>query len=356
MRKNPTKNTEMRLLIIRISAMGDVALTTPVLKGMREQFPDVELVLFTRPAFKPFFSSIDGLELFSPDLKNRHKGFQGLVRLFKDINRQSEFDYVIDLHNVLRSKILRLFFRLTGVPVAVIDKGRSEKKSLISGKKRISLKHSVERYCDVFAKAGFPVVPTKDKWIVPSPDKISKAGFISEMQGGLNIGVAPYAKHKLKIWPESNMVRLLELISENHKCRFWLFGGNEDSERLTALQTKIAGSTNLAGKLSLDEELVFMSKLDLMIAMDSSNMHMADLVGTKVISIWGGTDPLSGFGAWMQPDNFSIRIPVEELTCRPCTIYGKGECKRGDFACMNWLTPEMVFQKIEELVLSGLSK
>jgi ADP-heptose:LPS heptosyltransferase len=336
--------------------MGDVTLTTPVLRGMREQYPEVELVLLTRSAFKPFFSSITGLELFFPDLINRHKGFPGLIQLFKDINRQSEIDYVIDLHDVLRSKILRFFFRLTGVPVAVIDKGRSEKKSLITGKKKILLKHSVARYCDVFARAGFPVVPSKAKWIVPSSGIVLKAGFIAEMQGVLNIGVAPYAKHKLKMWPENNMIRILGLISENHKCRFWLFGGDEDSARLTALQTKIPGSTNLSGKLSLDEELVFMSNLDLMITMDSSNMHMAALVGTKVISIWGGTDPLGGFAAWMQPDNFSIRITVDELTCRPCTIYGKGECKRGDFACMNWLTPEMVYEKIEKSILNEQQK
>jgi ADP-heptose:LPS heptosyltransferase len=92
--------------------MGDVALTTPVLKGMREQYPDVELLLLTRPAYKPFFSSIGGLDLFFPDLKKRHKGFPGLIRLFKDISRQSEIDYVIDLHDVLR---------LTGVQVAIID-------------------------------------------------------------------------------------------------------------------------------------------------------------------------------------------------------------------------------------------
>lgn len=86
-----------------------------------------------------------------------------------------------------------------------------------------------------------------------------------------------------------------------------------------------------------------------MISMDSSNMHMAALSGTKVISIWGGTDPLTGFGAWQQPDEYSIRIPVEELTCRPCTVYGKGTCRRGDFACMEWLTPEMVFEKLVNL-------
>jgi ADP-heptose:LPS heptosyltransferase len=346
----------MRLLVIRTSAMGDVALTTPVLKGMSEQYPDVELELLTRAAFKPFFSSVKGLELFFPDLKKRHKGFPGLVRLFKDINRHSEIDCIIDLHDVLRSKILRFFFRLTGVQIVVIDKGRSEKKSLITGKKKVQLKHSVERYRDVFAKAGFPVTLTKGPWIVPSSEEVIKASLMMASQNGLNIGVAPYARHKLKVWPEENTVRLLGLISENHKCKFWLFGGPEDSEKLATLQSKIAGSTSLAGKLDLTEELAFMSKLDLMIAMDSSNMHMAALVGTKVISIWGGTDPLSGFSAWMQPDNFSIRIPVEELTCRPCTTYGKGECKRGDFACMNWLTPDIIFKKIEKVVLSGYSK
>jgi ADP-heptose:LPS heptosyltransferase len=90
-----------------------------------------------------------------------------------------------------------------------------------------------------------------------------------------------------------------------------------------------------------------------MIAMDSSNMHMAALTGTKVISIWGGTDPLAGFSAWMQPDSYSIRIPVEELDCRPCTIYGKGKTRNG-FACMNMLTPDLVFKRIEKLILSEL--
>lgn len=339
----------MRLLVIRTSAMGDVALTTPVLAGMRKQYPDIELVLLTKPAFKPFFFSIEGLRLFLPDLENRHKGFLGLVRLFRDIRMQGKIDYIIDLHDVLRSKILRLLFRLSGVPVAVIDKGRTEKKSVITGKNKIRLKHSVERYCDVFTKAGFPVKPSEGTWIILSSEALTKAGLMADTNGELNIGVAPYAKHKLKRWPEENMVRLLEMISEKHKSRFWLFGGNEESESLAAFQKKIAGSFNTMGKLSLDEELALMSKLDFMIAMDSSNMHMAALVGTKVISIWGGTDPLCGFGAWMQPENFSVSIPFDELSCRPCTTYGKGECARGDFACMNWLTPEMVFKRLGEL-------
>jgi ADP-heptose:LPS heptosyltransferase len=341
----------MRLLVIRTSAMGDVALTVPVLRGMREQYPEVEMILITRAPFKPFFSEIGGVKLFLPDFKKRHKGFPGLVRIFKDVSRQYEIDYVIDLHDVLRSKLLRFIFKLNGIPSATIDKGRREKRLLITGKNKKQLKHSVERYCDVFAKAGFTVTPSKVKSIIPSPEIHLKQSIIDNMQGVLNIGVAPYAKHKLKMWPENNMISLLGLIAEKRNCRFWLLGGGDEKEKLVELQKKVPGSINLAGELNLGEELLFMSKLDLMIAMDSSNMHMAALVGTKVISIWGATDPLSGFSAWMQPDNFSIRIPVEELNCRPCTIYGAGKTKN-DFTCMKLLTPELVFNRIDKLVLS----
>jgi ADP-heptose:LPS heptosyltransferase len=333
--------------------MGDVALTAPVLKGMTEQFPETELLLLTRASFKPFFNSIKGLEQFHPDLKNRHKGFAGIIRLFKDINRQSEIDCVIDLHDVLRSKILRFLFRLTGVPSAVIDKGRKEKHSLITGKKKIQLKHSVERYCDVFAKAGFPVKPSRAISIIPAPGIKLKDSFLSEMKGMINIGVAPLAKHELKMWPKENMIRLLGLISGKYNCRFWLFGGRDEINELNKMQSRVKNSINLAGELTLDEELLFISKLDFMIAMDSSNMHMAALTGTKVISIWGGTDPLAGFSAWRQPDSFSIRIPVEELDCRPCTIYGKGKTRNG-FACMKKLTPDLVFKRIDKLILSEL--
>jgi ADP-heptose:LPS heptosyltransferase len=211
----------------------------------------------------------------------------------------------------------------------------------------------VERYCDVFARAGYPVKPSSGPWIIPSPESVAKVDLMLNGNDALNIGVAPYAKHKLKMWPEESMIRLLKMISENYKVRFWLFGGREESDRIVALQSKIAGSVNLVGSLTLDEELAMMSTLDLMIAMDSSNMHMAALAGTKVISIWGGTDPVCGFGAWMQPENFSVRIPVDELKCRPCSIYGKGICRRRDLACMYRLTPEMVFDKIDKLVLSA---
>jgi ADP-heptose:LPS heptosyltransferase len=339
----------MRLLVIRTSAMGDVALTTPVLRAMRKQFPEVELVLLTRPAFKPFFYSIDGLSLFCTDLINRHKGYFGLIRLFRDIDNSGKFDIVIDLHDVLRSRILRLLFRLKGIKAFIINKGRREKKYVITGKIKTRIKHSVERYCDTFSRAGFPLNLDDGPWIFPAPEAVSKIASITGADGEMYIGVAPYAKHELKMWPEEYMIHLLSLISEKYKAKFFLFGGNEDSERMAVFQTRTAMSFNTIGRFNLDEELALMSRLDFMIAMDSSNMHMTALCGTKVISIWGGTDPLNGFGAWMQPEDYSISIPIVDLDCRPCTIFGKGTCRRGDLACMKWLTPEMVFNKIDSL-------
>jgi ADP-heptose:LPS heptosyltransferase len=341
----------MRLLVIRTSAMGDVALTVPVLKGMRDQFPDVELVLLTRPAFAPFFRGIDGITLIYIDLGDRHKGFAGIIRLVSDIKKDGKIDYVIDLHDVLRSQIIRALFRLSGVKTAVINKGREEKRAVIEGKIRTPIKHSVERYCDAFATAGFAVKPSAGPWIIPSEDALLRVSSMVSEHGKWNIGVAPYAKHKLKMWPEEKMKRLLELIAEKNSVTFWLFGGLEDMQKLESLQSVIKDSHNLAGKLTLEEELAQMSRLDLMIAMDSSNMHMAALTGTKVISIWGGTDPVTGFGAWMQPINSFVRIPAKELSCRPCTVFGKGDCRRGDFACMNNLTPEMVFESVQEALL-----
>ena len=147
------------------------------------------------------------------------------------------------------------------------------------------------------------------------------------------------------------MVKLLRMISARQKAKFWLFGSYDEIKGLYAFNEKFPSAFLVAGKLSLEEELAVMGRLDFMIAMDSSNMHMAALSGTKVVSIWGGTDPMAGFGGWQQPDEYSIRIPVDELECRPCTVYGKGKCKRGDLACMNRLTPETVFERLVSLGL-----
>jgi ADP-heptose:LPS heptosyltransferase len=341
----------MKLLIIRTSAMGDVALMAPVLKSLTIQYPDAEIVLLTRSPYESFFYSFPGVKVFSADFVKRHSGFTGIIRLFSDLRKKNKFDYVIDLHDVLRSMILRMIFLLSGVPVKVIDKGRKEKKDVLRGRKKARLIHSAERYYDVLARAGFELKPVEGPWIKPSAEGLKRADSLLREEGLIHIGIAPLAKHDLKMWPANYMISLMQMIARRSKVRLWLFGGKEETPLLIAMQEKIPEAFLVAGTLNLDEELALISRLDLMISMDSSNMHMAALTGIRVVSIWGGTDPITGFSAWQQPDEYSIRIPVEELECRPCTVYGKGKCRRGDFACMNGLTPEKVFDKLVNLEL-----
>ena len=341
----------MRILVIRFSAMGDVALTTPVISGIEMSHPDAEIVMLTRPAFKSFFAEDDRFKLFLPDFNGKHKGFIGIIRLFIDLKKIGKFDCVVDLHNVIRSRILGLLFGLTGTTITVVDKGRSEKRRLIKGIEKKLLKHSVERYLETFKRAGFTINVTNGPWIRPTENAFQELSRMFESEKTLNIGVAPFAKHPLKMWPEKYIEKLLGMISKDRNVKFWFFGGKEDETSLEALAAKVENAYCFAGKYTLDIELAAISKLNFMIAMDSSNMHMAALVSTKVISIWGATDPMTGFGAWRQPENYSIRVSTKELTCRPCTVFGKGSCRRGDFACMEMLTPEITYDRIIKLGL-----
>lgn len=327
--------------------MGDVALVAPVMQALQLQHPEVKVLLLTRSTFHPFFESMPKVELFSPDYLKRHKGIFGIHRLYQDILATGPIDYVIDLHDVVRSKVLRSFFNAKGIPVSVFNKGRKEKKALVNSIEKKPLQHSVLRYAEAFSNARISLVPSNNASIIVADEQKKMAKSYLNSSTKLKIGIAPLAKHLLKVWPEQHMVELMKLISQKVDASFYLFGDKNEAAQLNHITTEVKNTINLAGKTSLKQELAVMSQLSFMIAMDSANMHMASLVGTRVISIWGATDPLAGFGAWGQPEDFSVKIPIAELPCRPCTVYGKGECSRKDFACMNQLTPERVLKVLE---------
>jgi ADP-heptose:LPS heptosyltransferase len=334
--------------------MGDVALVAPVIRAMRTAYPDAEITFLTKKLFVPFFPSGDpGLRFFTPDFRGRHAGFSGIFRLYHDLRKSGRFDHLIDLHDVLRSKILRILFLSSGTSVSVISKGRREKRRLIKGRSRRQLKHTVERYSNLFRSAGYLVKPLHEPSLV-AEETIPEWVLAGSGTGEIKIGIAPFAKHILKRWPEDYLKLLLKKIGSDRKVRFFIFAGAEEREQAEKFAAEAGNALNICGKLTLSQEVALMQKLDLMIAMDSSNMHMAALAGARVISIWGATDPLAGFGAWTQPDEYSIRIPVSELPCRPCTVYGKGKCRRGDFACMMWLKPETVYERMKKLEVFNL--
>ncbi|HUW93745.1 MAG TPA: glycosyltransferase family 9 protein [Bacteroidales bacterium] len=338
----------MSLLVIRTSSMGDVIMTLPLLRAFPGSWPEEELVFVTKKPFDRFITGIPGVKVFLSDHHGRHRGLRGVFRVYSDLRKEYDITAVADLHDVLRSKLLSFLFRLSGCKVASIDKGRAEKRLLTKGRIGLPLKHTVERYSSVLAGAGYPLTLVQGPWLKPSESGLEKSAPLINKSHGHLVGVAPLAKHTLKMWPSEKMVAMLNMLTMKTDCTIFLFGSPDEAERITTLSSLVHGSEAMAGRIGLEEEIALISRLDLMIAMDSSNMHLAAMLGVNTLSIWGATHPWAGFSAWEMPSDNQIQIPITDLTCRPCTIYGKGECRRGDLACLNWLTPEKVLEKVLE--------
>ncbi len=322
--------------------MGDVAMTVPVVGALRRKYPEARIVVLTPAFLQPFFREVEGIGFFTPDFKKRHKGLTGLWRLSRDLGR---FDLVADLHDVIRTKILRRIMASRGSRVVYIDKDREAKKALVSleEKVRVPLKTTPERYRDVFLKLGFDLPPVE----APSRRRYELSAAVEALSGDRTrywIGVAPFAKHRGKIYPPDKMEWVIASLSELEGARLFLFGGGaserEYAERMAAAYP---GVVSVIGKIDLAGELELISQLDVMLSMDSSAQHMASLVGTPAVSVWGATHPYAGFyGLGQNPDN-AVQL---DMWCRPCSIYGNKACAFDGYPCLLNLPPDMIVQRV----------
>lgn len=305
-------------------------MTVPVIREFLEQNPNVEFIMVSRDSFQDLFNGLPRCTFYGIDLEE-YKGFWGMNKLSKILIKNFNPDYIADLHDVIRSKILNIIFTRRGFNVYKIDKGKEEKKLLtdIRNLNKYPLKMTVERYADVFRNMGFPLHLSHQ--ITP----------ISTQKQG--IGIAPFAQHQGKMLPIEKSFELAKILSEQYPIYFF-GGGKEESRILGEWENQISNSTSLAGKLSLQEEIQKIAGLEIMISMDSANMHLASLVGTRCISIWGATHPYAGFLGYGQSEKDVVQIV--DLTCRPCSVFGDKKCYRGDWACLNEISIQQIIDKI----------
>ncbi len=350
------------ILIIRFSAMGDVAMTVPVVYSLATQYPSVRITVLSRPFARPFFENLaPNVGFMGADIKGEYKGIKGLNALYRRLVAK-KFTAIADLHSVLRSGYLRMRFNLNMYKVAHIDKHRKGKRSLVAAEGKIMEQQptSFQNYADVFAELGFPV-------------KLEFSSIFPEGKGNLEclprevlalkdgsgdvppnsletpwIGIAPFAAHGGKIYPEEQMDKVIQLLIHSYpQCRIFLFGGGEKETAVMDRWAKehvqvVNASAMLCG---IEHELVLMSHLQVMLSMDSANMHLASLVAIPVVSVWGATHPYAGFMGWNQRTDNAVQT---DLPCRPCSIYGNKPCMRGDFACMKNISPEVIVEKIRK--------
>ncbi|MGI6244126.1 MAG: glycosyltransferase family 9 protein [Prevotella sp.] len=339
------------ILVIRFSALGDVAMTVPIVYAAAKQYPHVRFTILSRPFARFFFENLaPNVSFMGADVHKEYHGIKGLNALYRRLTAKN-FTAVADLHNVLRSNYLRMLFNIEHCKVAHLNKHRQQRKLLTTQKNKVfePLPTVFENYAKVFEDLGYPIKPDFTSILTAEqanlrllPQAIGEKKKFQQW-----IGIAPFAAHRPKNYPLKSMLKVIESLIKLHpSCRIFLFGGGEKELKImddivSQYKNCINASVILNG---FKEELILMKNLDVMVTMDSSNMHLASLVGTTVVSIWGATHPYAGFMGWGQSIENAVQI---DLPCRPCSIYGKKDCIRKDYACMERITPEQVVERIE---------
>ena len=352
------------ILVIRFSALGDVAMAVPVVYSLARQYPDTRITVLSRNFARELFENLaPNVSFMGADLKVEYHGIRGLNALYRRLSAK-QFTAVADLHNVLRSGYLRMRFNIGHYRVAHIDKHRSGRRHITAARrKRLTQQPtSFENYTEVFRKLGYPVdirfhsifdnTPTGRGDLMLLPEPLRRQ---IEQHSPQLIGIAPLAAHQGKTYPPELMRQVVdELIQKYPGALILLFGrGPAESALFSQWCRQLPQCVYVAAQLdSIFQELVLMSHLSVMVSMDSSNMHLASLTATTVVSVWGATHPYAGFMGWGQsPDNV-IQVP---LPCRPCSIFGQKPCRRGDFACMQTIPPHTIVERIQQVLDSKQS-
>lgn len=342
-----------KILVIRLSAIGDVAMTVPVIYSAAKANPDDTFTVLTQAFLMPIFMNRPAnVEVIGINTKGAEKSLGGLLR-FSSALVKYKYDKVLDLHDVLRTLIIRSLFRVRGVPVYTLNKSRKERARLTNTKNKqlTPLRPVIERYADVFRAAGLNYTESFTSLYESNPPDLSAMESVAGIKTGKWVGVAPFAKHRGKIYPIEEMEQVVATLAARADTTVFLLGGRGYEEAvLEQWAFQYPGVISIVGRYSLDNELALISQLDVLICMDSANMHFASLVGTSVVSVWGATHPYAGFYGYHQKPEHAIQL---DLPCRPCSVFGQKPCYRGDWACMIGIKPEVIVQKV--LNISGKS-
>lgn len=321
-------------------------MTVPVIDSLAKAFPEKHFTLLSNVRFAPFFAGMQGnVSFMGVDLKKDYHGFGAMLKLFFRL-RKNHFDAVADLHGVLRTTALTLFFRLFFTKVRRIDKDRRSRKRLIRQKNKDLTPRltSFERYRIVLEKLGFGF-DVKFRSIFG--DEKADLSSVRDIVGDKDcpwIGIAPFAAHKGKIYPLYLMEDVVAQLDSACLCRQFVFAYGKERSLVEEWAQKYRSVEIIDPRLGLEGELALISNMEVMLAMDSSNMHLASITATPVVSIWGSTHPAAGFMGWGQKSDDCIQL---DLSCRPCSIYGKKECIYSDYRCLTGIDPDLVFAKVK---------
>ena len=325
------------ILLLRLSSLGDIVLTTPVIAALRERYPSNKIELVISKEYESLVPAIHGLTRVH--VFDKTSGMSGLRALRKKLKAE-KFDYVLDLHNVLRTRILR---RGLGKSVAVINK-RTFLRWLLVKFKIDRLKNEpdvIGRYFETTESLG-----VKDSGVWPKLQ-------VNSIRDNNRVAIAPGSRHWNKRWPAENFATVAKTLVEKG-YHIDIHGSIADCTIANGIASQLPHGTvtNYSGKLNLAEVASELGKASVIITNDSGLMHVAEAVGTKVIAIFGPTIKQFGFAP---RDPNAVVLEVAGLNCRPCTAIGLDHCPEKHFKCMKGIEPDRVLHELE-LMASNVSQ
>lgn len=351
MAKTERRNTT---LITRFSALGDVAMTLPLIYNVASSHPERHFLLLTRPLpARIFLDAPANLTVVGVDL-DAHGAPRDVAALVRRVTHDYHIDTYADLHDVLRTKLMRLLLMMRGVRCAHIDKQRRQRKALTRANAKLltPLTPVHVLYADVFTRLGLERTKSFISLFGPDgapPSLMTPAigGMVKE-EGQTWIAIAPFARHKGKIYPVSLMKEVVShYVSQPGISIFLLGAGAEETAVLEEMASLGDNIYNVAARRAgIEAEMALLSHCDALLSMDSANMHLASLVGCPVVSVWGATHPYTGFYERRQSMDNAVQLA---LPCRPCSIYGNRPCRRGDYLCLFGLRPELITSRLDRV-------
>jgi len=311
----------MKILVLRFSSIGDIVLTTPVVRQLKTQVPGARIHFATKPAYAALFEA-------SPYVDKLHLLRGSLGALAREL-RAEQFDFVVDLHNNLRTRLIRL--QLPGVPGRAFDKLNWQKYLLVRFKiNRLPPVHIVERYRAAAAPLGLIDDGRGLDYFIPPGQQVDVAATLpAGFWPGHYVAVAIGAQHATKRLP---VEKLIELVHQLAPRPVVLLGGPEDES--TGHVIELAATSPLfngCGQFSLHQSASLLRQAQFVVSHDTGLMHIAAAFKKTIFSVWGNTVPQ--FGMYPYRTLFEV-LEVKGLGCRPCSKIGFAQCPLGHFKCM----------------------
>jgi len=325
--------------ILRLSSLGDIVLTAPLIEAIRGKYHDAHIDFITKAQYGDLAERLP--EVTNVLRLDTSKGFDGL-RAFKKGLKQNKYDFVLDLHNNFRTVYLR-----TGLaPYCSVIKKRSYKRLLLVQRKKNLLQDEPDVTGRYFETARDLGITDTGK-----PPHLVRKLHTASTKDLFRVALCPGSKHWNKQWPIEYWQKIAATLYSTG-ARIEFYGAAEDQatvdQIISALPTPLDTEhfRDLTGKLPITKVIDYIARCRVAFTNDSGLMHIASAVGVPVISFFGPTVKTFGFAP--RAKNATV-LEVEGLYCRPCTTIGRAECPEGHFRCMKELTPELVLEQFHKV-------